>query len=37
MAIMDTDPASPDYGKVVGWSKLPTAGTRPRPGGSWAW
>ena len=23
---IDTDPASPDYGRVVGWSELPTAG-----------
>ena len=26
MAVLDTDPASPDYGQVVGWSELPTAG-----------
>ena len=26
MTVLDTDPASPDYGKVVGWSELPTAG-----------
>jgi methanethiol oxidase len=26
MAVLDTDPASPDYGRVVGWSELPTAG-----------
>ena len=23
---IDTDPSSPDYGQVVGWSELPTAG-----------
>ena len=26
MAVVDCDPSSPDYGKVVGWSELPTAG-----------
>ena len=26
MAVLDTDPSSPDYGRVVGWSELPTAG-----------
>ena len=26
MTVIDTDPSSPDYGKVVGWSELPTAG-----------
>jgi len=26
MAVLDTDPSSPDYGAVVGWSELPTAG-----------
>ena len=26
MTVLDTDPASADYGKVVGWSELPTAG-----------
>jgi selenium-binding protein 1 len=26
ITVLDTDPASPDYGKVVGWSELPTAG-----------
>ncbi|HWD43204.1 MAG TPA: selenium-binding protein SBP56-related protein [Actinomycetota bacterium] len=26
MTVLDCDPASPDYGKVVGWSELPTAG-----------
>jgi selenium-binding protein 1 len=26
MTVLDTDPASPDYGKVVGWAELPTAG-----------
>ena len=26
MAVLDTDPSSPDYGQVVGWSELPTAG-----------
>ena len=26
MAVIDCDPSSPDYGKVVGWSELPTAG-----------
>jgi methanethiol oxidase len=26
MTVIDTDPASPDYGQVVGWSELPTAG-----------
>jgi methanethiol oxidase len=26
MTVLDTDPASSDYGKVVGWSELPTAG-----------
>ena len=24
--MIDTDPSSPDYGQVVGWSELPTAG-----------
>ena len=26
MAVLDTDPASAGYGRVVGWSELPTAG-----------
>ncbi|HZD70400.1 MAG TPA: selenium-binding protein SBP56-related protein [Actinomycetes bacterium] len=26
MTVIDCDPSSPDYGKVVGWSELPTAG-----------
>ena len=26
IAVLDCDPASPDYGQVVGWSELPTAG-----------
>jgi hypothetical protein len=26
MAVVDTDPASSDYGRVVGWSELPTVG-----------
>jgi len=26
LAVLDTDPASSDYGRVVGWSELPTAG-----------
>jgi selenium-binding protein 1 len=26
MTVLDTDPSSPDYGKVVGWAELPTAG-----------
>jgi methanethiol oxidase len=26
MTAIDTDPSSADYGKVVGWSELPTAG-----------
>jgi methanethiol oxidase len=26
ITVIDTDPASPDYGKVVGWAELPTAG-----------
>jgi methanethiol oxidase len=26
MAVVDCDPSSPDYGTVVGWSELPTAG-----------
>src|ERR671937_3210594 len=26
MTVIDTDPSSADYGKVVGWSELPTAG-----------
>jgi methanethiol oxidase len=26
IAVLDTDSSSPDYGKVVGWSELPTAG-----------
>jgi selenium-binding protein 1 len=26
MTVLDTDPSSPDYGQVVGWSELPTAG-----------
>jgi selenium-binding protein 1 len=26
MAVVDVDPASSDYGQVVGWSELPTAG-----------
>jgi methanethiol oxidase len=26
MAVLDVDPASPGYGRVVGWSELPTAG-----------
>jgi methanethiol oxidase len=26
MTAIDTDPSSPDYGRVVGWSELPTAG-----------
>jgi selenium-binding protein 1 len=26
VAVIDTDPSSSDYGKVVGWSELPTAG-----------
>jgi methanethiol oxidase len=26
ITVLDTDPSSSDYGKVVGWSELPTAG-----------
>src|SRR6266540_3642647 len=26
ITVLDTDPSSPDYGTVVGWSELPTAG-----------
>jgi selenium-binding protein 1 len=26
MTVIDCDPSSPDYGKVIGWSELPTAG-----------
>jgi selenium-binding protein 1 len=26
IAVLDTDPASADYGRVVGWAELPTAG-----------
>lgn len=26
MTVLDTDPSSPAYGQVVGWSELPTAG-----------
>ena len=26
MTVLDTDPSSPDYGRIVGWSELPTAG-----------
>ena len=26
IAVLDCDPASADYGQVVGWSELPTAG-----------
>jgi methanethiol oxidase len=26
IAVLDTDSSSPDYGRVVGWSELPTAG-----------
>ncbi len=26
MAVLDCDPSSPGYGRVVGWSELPTAG-----------
>jgi methanethiol oxidase len=26
MAVIDCDPSSPDYGRLVGWSELPTAG-----------
>ncbi len=26
MAVLDTDPSSPGYGRVVGWSELPTSG-----------
>src|SRR5919199_1213488 len=26
MTVVDCDPSSPDYGRVVGWSELPTAG-----------
>src|SRR6266545_4218213 len=26
ITVVDTDPSSPDYGTVVGWSELPTAG-----------
>ncbi|HEV2919916.1 MAG TPA: selenium-binding protein SBP56-related protein, partial [Actinomycetota bacterium] len=26
MAVIDTDPSSPGYGTVAGWSELPTAG-----------
>jgi selenium-binding protein 1 len=26
IAVLDTDPASPGYGRIVGWSELPTAG-----------
>lgn len=26
MTVLDTDPSSPDYGQIVGWSELPTAG-----------
>jgi 56kDa selenium binding protein (SBP56) len=32
MTVIDCDPSSSDYGRVVGWSELPTAGTPP-PGG----
>jgi selenium-binding protein 1 len=28
MAVLDCDPSSPDYGRVVGWSELPTAGNK---------
>jgi selenium-binding protein 1 len=26
IAVLDCDPSSPDHGRVVGWSELPTAG-----------
>jgi hypothetical protein len=26
MAVVDCDPSSPDYGRLVGWAELPTAG-----------
>ena len=26
ITVLDTDPASPNYGRIVGWSELPTAG-----------
>ncbi|HVD14463.1 MAG TPA: selenium-binding protein SBP56-related protein, partial [Actinomycetota bacterium] len=26
MVVLDTDPSSPGYGRVVGWAELPTAG-----------
>jgi methanethiol oxidase len=26
LAVVDCDPSSPDYGRLVGWSELPTAG-----------
>jgi methanethiol oxidase len=26
ITVLDTDPSSPDYGRVVGWSELPTGG-----------
>src|SRR5206468_9878472 len=26
ITVLDTDPASPGYGRIVGWSELPTAG-----------
>jgi selenium-binding protein 1 len=26
MTVIDCDPSSPEYGRVVGWSELPTAG-----------
>ena len=25
ITVLDTDPSSPDYGQIVGWSELPTA------------
>jgi methanethiol oxidase len=26
ITVLDTEPASPNYGRIVGWSELPTAG-----------
>src|SRR5262245_65005117 len=26
MTVLDVDPSSPDYGRVVGWTDLPTGG-----------
>ena len=31
IAVIDCDPSSPDYGTVVGWTELPTAGERAAP------